>query len=168
MAYDYAIDDNKYNSLVAIIENKCNENDRLSRMYFKVSEALKNYDGKQINIRIEKACILEGYKVSYYKGQYSHKHLNITKEVIDDEGYRKNSEHYTIYLTEEREQKILDVKYLIKKANNLKEQVLKERQQAINICEVISKYNYTLQAFQQAKEELTKLPYFYEWDRRFY
>jgi hypothetical protein len=167
MSYDYKIDVDDYNRLVALVEKKIVEDERLAKMYELCAGALKSYQGKVINARIEKAFNLVNYKSRYGK-HYDTPSLYISREVVSESGEKHTTDHYQIDLCDKsKDHQKFDVEYLKSKAKALKEQVAKDRQKAANICEIVNKYNSALQWFKSAKDDLHCIPHFYDWSKYF-
>ena len=153
MRYEYIIDADDYNNLVATVERRIKEEEEQTKIYNALANKLKSYQGKVINARIEKAASLPDYRISYRK-QNGHAELYVSK---DRQGYY-------IRLGEQNQERF-DVAFLRTKAATLKEKTSKDRQQCNRICEVVNRYNTALQFFKTASGELSSIPHFYSWNR---
>jgi hypothetical protein len=153
---DYDITTFEYNKLVAHIDKSLKYDKETIAIYVKLIKALKTYDGKILNLRIQNHISLEGYNVHYYKS-YQRPFLYISNEYS----------RYEIQLASSSNDKYIkfDINYLIKGLEALKLKYEKNLKEIDNVAEYVCKFNIAVKLLEEAKNNLSNLPNWYGFSR---
>lgn len=146
---DYNIDSSDYNKLVSHVYKSIKNDEETIIIYEKIINILKDYNGRVLNVRIEKFIKLDGYTVSYSK-RYNYHMVYIAK------GFKR----YEIQLSCCSYEKYLkfDINYLIDVLKYLKIKYEKDLKEIDNISLYVCKFNTYLKLLDEAKKDLYKLP----------
>lgn len=154
----YSISDNEYNKLLLHIDKTLKHDAELIKIYTRLIEGLKSYEGRVLNTRIEKPiqAILNEYKVHYGK-RYDHYYIYINRD-------QKQFEISLVGYVKEKNYKFT-LDHMKETLKTTKEKHEKEKNKAEQVTEIVGKYNAALRWYRAAEKDLQELPGWFGFNR---